>query len=1400
MRSRRFLSSLPLLSICAATAGAASAQGPGTGGAGGAATIIVPDSVAGRSAGTSVDRNGAAYTIDGGTLAGRNLFHSFSHFSLGSGDLARWVHSAGDPSMIANVINRVTGGQSSTIDGTIDSSAIPNAAFFFINPAGIIFGAGAQVNVPAAAHFSTAAELRFADGGTFSVATPSGSTFSMASPTSFGFVGGQGNIALDGAGQSFLPLLSPLSLTAANILVRDSSFAAGSLAAIAVGDEAGEVSFDNPQAASRGGVLGFDNSIIQMGGDAFLQGGSISLANQSAVVTFADLCRVDCAAGAMTVLADRLDLSGSGILALNQDASGKSVLVRAEEIVLSGGSQISSNSLGLGTSGFVDVRGSSILLAEGSTINTNGRGAGGAGEVRVTADKLSLATSSNISSDTFGEGAAGNIFVTAGELDLSDESYVSSDSLASGNAGQVAIDAGNLVLAANSYISSDSLASGNAGQVVIDARDLVLSGDSYISSDALANCVGAEGCTEGNAGSVVIAAARVHASGGALISSDTAGGGTGGAVLVSAGEVTLDSGAAIRTQAKAGSSGDGGAIGGIIGVLNVLNGASISSDTFGSGPAGGVFLQAGTVAVRGGSITSSTHSTGNGLGLTIEADEMLVDQGGEIASVAQPGSLGSAGVVLLNVKQLTVGSDASVSSSTFGPGAAGGVLVLGETMLVTDRGTISSESAACPDGSCVASGNAGVIGIQTSTLAIRNEASIISNTAGSGDAGIIQIETAQLALDGGSITSRALAGSTGNAGQIAITAEALTLRGHSAIASDTFSEGTAGDIAIKGGDVRISQGSKISSDSGLMCADLFCADGERRGGNAGSVSIEARRLILEGGGDGAFISSDTFGAGNAGNISLTLSESLSAQAGFVSSDTAGQGNAGSVTISAPDILVDFSDISSRSFAVGDAGLVTIAATRLSLVNGGKIGTTAFFAGQAGNVSITADSVSVSGGNEFGGPSSISSDAEIFAEAGNIEINAQSLAVSDGGFISSQTFGEGDAGTVSIKAKDVAIADAGQITTQSNAGSSGNAGILRIEADNLRVSSGGNISSDTLGSGDGGAVLVEAGKVLVEGPSFIRSRARPGSTGDAGLVQVTAETVTLREGGTFSSNTFGPGTAGTVSVEAGELRLEGGRITSAAAEGSSGASGDVLLLADQMTLVNGASVDTISQNSNPAGRVAVVAGALTLDGANTRISSANQSPAGGDAGSVAIEAGAARIANGAEISTSSVAGAAGDIDILLPGDALLILEGAAAPGVITTSSGPGTGGRITISNPRAIISNGGSILALGESGGANVQIQSRFFISSADRLNTVAVDGVFLLDSQIDDVSSGTSNRELSVLDASKVLRGQCPAARSSGQISQFTFRPVGPYAPPTFPQLDVRPPQPEPEQSSGLCL
>ena len=55
---------------------------------------------------------------------------------------------------LANVISRVTGGSASQINGRLMLLPLAGGApnFFFINPAGVTFGAGASIDVPGAFH------------------------------------------------------------------------------------------------------------------------------------------------------------------------------------------------------------------------------------------------------------------------------------------------------------------------------------------------------------------------------------------------------------------------------------------------------------------------------------------------------------------------------------------------------------------------------------------------------------------------------------------------------------------------------------------------------------------------------------------------------------------------------------------------------------------------------------------------------------------------------------------------------------------------------------------------------------------------------------------------------------------------------------------------------------------------------------------------------------------------------------------------------------------------------------------------------------------------------------------------------------------------------------------------
>ncbi|PSF31692.1 hypothetical protein C7H19_22400 [Aphanothece hegewaldii CCALA 016] len=110
---------------------------------------------------TLVTPNGQRIIIDGGTLSkdGKNLFHSFQEFGLSASQIATFLSNPD----IRNILSRVVGGNPSYINGLIEVMG-GNSNLYLVNPAGIVFGAGARLNVPADFIATTAHQLGFANG------------------------------------------------------------------------------------------------------------------------------------------------------------------------------------------------------------------------------------------------------------------------------------------------------------------------------------------------------------------------------------------------------------------------------------------------------------------------------------------------------------------------------------------------------------------------------------------------------------------------------------------------------------------------------------------------------------------------------------------------------------------------------------------------------------------------------------------------------------------------------------------------------------------------------------------------------------------------------------------------------------------------------------------------------------------------------------------------------------------------------------------------------------------------------------------------------------------------------------------------------------------------------------
>ena len=320
------------------------------------------------------------------------------------------------------MISRVTGGERSDIDGTLRST-IPGADFFFLNPAGVMFGPNARLDLQGSFHVSTAEELRFADGAAFSAADPAACSFTVAAPEAFGFLGGRpGNIVVDRSTLA-VPAGESFSLVGGDIMI-DGGISGGGQGRIAA--EAGAVTL-----LASGGA-----------GDARIVDGRLTSGGRSDI-TLKDGALIDVSGddvGTVRMTGGQIVVGEfSGVAALNRGS-----------VNAAGGVFVAADALKMRTA-FID----SATL-----------GAGDGGAVTITANRIDLRGGSRISNDTLSQAEAGPVTVVAGRLDLRSFSVIRSTTVDAGDSGAVTVTADRVKLRNNAIIGSDALfGDGDAGSV-----------------------------------------------------------------------------------------------------------------------------------------------------------------------------------------------------------------------------------------------------------------------------------------------------------------------------------------------------------------------------------------------------------------------------------------------------------------------------------------------------------------------------------------------------------------------------------------------------------------------------------------------------------------------------------------------------------------------------------------------------------------------------------------------------------------------------------------------------------------------------------------------------------------------------------------------------------------------
>jgi filamentous hemagglutinin family protein len=814
--------------------------------------------------------------------------------------------------------------------------------------------------------------------------------------------------------------------------------------------------------------------------------------------------------------------------------------------------------------------------------------------------------------------------------------------------------------------------------------------------------------------------------------SDPSGLGSGGSVFIRSGALTID---ASEINGDNYGSGPGGQL-----VLRgedqvtLSNSASVHAVALGSGSGARLTIStapSGVISADASTVQTGSTGPGNGGPLTIETGRLTLTHGAGFTSAAQgSGNGGSVAVTAASVLLdggATLDQSTGIFSTTSGVASGGSItIVAGELTLHNGAGVLACAGVPACTGMPLqssGSGAGGAVDVKVGgALTVDSGASLGTVASATGNAGDVSVtvggsitidmklgaETS--ILDGiGSLTNGN--GHAGHAGNVSVTAGALTITNAAVISSLTTAAGNSGDVSVNV--------SGMLSINGLSAAPGFgtgiAADAEQgSSGNAGKVTVNAGTTSIFGGGA---ITSLTFGSGKGGNVSVTVDGQLTIDGraaaansltGIAADSEAGStGDAGSVTVKAGALsIVNRGEISSGALAAsngllastGDAGQVMVTAGTLSIASGGAIVSNTFGPGKGGSVSVTADHQLTITGTSGGGLTGIASNAEQgkTGNAGDVIVSAGTLTIVNNGEIASGTFGSGNGGSVSVNVAGQLTIDAISasgftgIAVQANRGSTGDAGSVVVNAGTLAILNSGVISSNTFGSGNGGSVSVNvAGQLTIDaisantnlGLTGISSQANLGSTGNAGSVTVTAGSLSIVNNGVISALT---------------LDLNGGN------------AGSVIVAANNISILNSGVVSTSTFGRGAAGEVAVnAAGGLVIDSAGAIASSANDGT--GNAGRVTVNAGRLSISGGGQIqSVTSTSGKGGDVNVIVASDIVLPDRG---PQITARSTGSGDAGSITVSAVRLLMSNGAAIStdAASTANGGNIKLKVGDFL-------------------------------------------------------------------------------------------
>jgi filamentous hemagglutinin family protein len=584
--------------------------------------------------GTIVTPNGNRIDISGGQLSagkGANLFHSFSQFGLNDNQIANFLSN---PSIL-NIFGRVTGGNPSIINGLIQVTG-GNSNLFLMNPAGIVFGRGASLNVPASFTATTATGIGFANGW-FNATDSNGYARLNGTPSAFSFntktsgslvnagqlavaegqnltlLGGTvvntgtlsapgGNITVSAVpGENWLRLSQPGHLLSLEIQAPQTQKGAG-------GSSITPLSLPELLTSGTGGqVTGLR---VNNGGQVVMTGSGIELPSGSgtAIVSGTLDASSQQNGGTVQVLGNQVGLTGANI-----DASGRN---DGGTVLIGGDFQ------GKGTV----PNAISTFVSRDSVIAADSRRNGNGGRVIVWSDDTTRFFG-NISARARGDSNAGNggFVEISGKQNLLFDGRVNVGATVDSKNGTILFDPANITIVDGDGANDDQLddgqilfGDGDAANFQIGATtleslqgDIILQATNNITFNAPLDIFGADSLTA-QAGNNITVNEDIRIFGDLTLraNDNTFGTATGrGSVTINA---AINTGGSIFTSSGANFNSTAGSITTQGGAININSTGAIAADLINSFDEYGSEGGAVTLIARGNITTDDINSSANG--------------------------------------------------------------------------------------------------------------------------------------------------------------------------------------------------------------------------------------------------------------------------------------------------------------------------------------------------------------------------------------------------------------------------------------------------------------------------------------------------------------------------------------------------------------------------------------------------------------------------------------------------------------------------------------------------------------------------------------------------------------------------------------------------------------------